>query len=226
MDNPIDQFTSLENETTLARPWIIAITGASGTVYARRLIQALLENIPTIELEVVVSEAALRVMREEENIKTSLHSIKIEDLIGYESARVTMHNNRDIGASIASGSYRVSGMVIVPCSMATLGAVANGMAQNLIHRAADVCIKEKRRLVMVPRETPLSLIHLENLSKLARVGVDIVPAMPGFYQQPKSISDLVDQFVMRIIDQMGFDVPLQERWKPKTKVVQGSLHRV
>lgn len=194
-------------------PWIIAVTGASGTVYARRLLQILLESIPGVEIELVFSEAGLRVMREEEGISAGVSSVKLKKLLGFDSSQVRIHNNRDIGASIASGSYPVSGMVIVPCSMRTLAAVSAGMAENLIHRAADVTLKEGRRLILVPRETPLSAIHLENMLRLSRLGVRILPAMPGFYHQPQSIQDLVDMMVMRIADQMGFQIDLSARWK-------------
>lgn len=206
------------------KPWIIAITGASGTIYARRLIMSLLDFVPDIRLEVVISEAALRVMREEENLGVSLH-LRTEDLIGFPSHAVTLHHNRNIAASIASGSYPTNGMVIVPCSMSTLAAVANGFASTLIHRAADVVLKEGRQLILVPRETPLSVIHLENLLKLARLGVRIVPAMPGFYHQPKIIEDLVDMMVMRIIDQMGFHLALASRWtEEKRQHIQQAVH--
>lgn len=194
------------------RPWIIGITGASGTLYARRLLRVLLEADPEIRLEVVFSEGALRVMNEEEGLIASVGRISLPDLIGIASDRVTIHSNRNIGATIASGSYLTQGMVIVPCSMKTLAAVAHGYSDNLVQRAADVILKEKRRLVLVPRESPLSEIHLENMLKLARMGAHIVPAMPGFYSMPSSISDLVDSMVMRIIDQMGLEVNVQKRW--------------
>lgn len=194
------------------RPWIIAITGASGTIYARRLLRVLLEAVPDIRLEVVFSEGALRVMNEEEGLIASVGRISLPDLIGISSDRVTVHSNRNIGATIASGSYLTQGMVIVPCSMKTLAAVAHGYSDNLVQRAADVILKERRRLVLVPRESPLSEIHLENMLKLSRMGTYIVPAMPGFYSMPSSISDLVDSMVMRIIDQMGLEVNVQKRW--------------
>lgn len=216
-------FTSEYNPST---PWIIALTGASGTVYGRRLISVLLENSPEASVDVVVSEAALRVMAEEEGIQTSLRSISIEKLLGAPSARVRLHNNKDIGAPIASGSYQTQGMVICPCSMSTLGAIANGCPQNLIHRAADVTLKEQRKLVLVPRETPLSQIHLENLLRLSRLGVSITPAMPGFYHQPNSISDLVDMMVLRIMDQMGIHQNSASRWQGGKKIAQGGLYSV
>lgn len=207
---------STRNLSSRNLPWVIGITGASGTVYARRLIEVLTENLPETPLEVVVSDAALRVMREEESIKVSTSRLSAEDLIGRPAANVTFHSNQDIGASIASGSYRTAGMIVIPCSMKTLSGIANGYSSSLIERAADVVIKESRRLIVVPRETPLSTIHLENMLKLSRLGAIVAAAMPGFYHQPASISDLVDMQVLRVIDQMGLEEPLRQdlvrRW--------------
>jgi len=202
---------------TDARPWIIALTGASGTCYGRRLIRILLENYPSLKLEVVISEAALRVMKEEDNLKASVGVLKLSDLVGIDFsedalARVRIHSNRNIGATIASGSYLTAGMIIVPCSMRTLAAIANGISDNLIQRAADVTMKERRPLLIVPRETPLSAIHLRNMLRLAEMNVGIIPAMPGFYQQPHSLDDIVDQFVYRLLDQMNLPHATGIRW--------------
>lgn len=204
-----------------SKTWVIGITGASGTVYARRLIQALLEGEEEVKLEVIVSEAAFRVMKEEENENPRIGKMSVKDLIGFESELVTIHSNKNIGAPIASGSYLTDGMVIVPCSMKTLAAVACGYCDNLIQRAADVQIKEGRKLIIVPRETPLSRIHLENMLKLAQIGVAIVPAMPGFYHEPKTISDIVDLMVMKITDQMGYRLDLTKRWGEKKELAAG-----
>jgi len=198
-------------------PWIIAVTGASGTVYARRLLRLLLEHQADTQFELVISEAGLRVMREEEGIGASVGRLSLEDFLGTEIPlewveRVRVHSNRNIGATIASGSYKTAGMIVVPCSMRSLAAIANGICENLIQRAADVVLKEQRRLILVPRETPLSLIHLENMSRLARMNVQIVPAMPGFYSRPQSIEQLVDHFVARLADQMGYEIDLGQRW--------------
>ena len=195
-----------------SRPWIIALTGASGTIYGRRLLHALVSHIPEIKLEVILSDAALRVMREEDELKVSTTNLTIKELIGFDAPGVTIHNNKNIGATIASGSYLTAGMVVVPCSMRTLAAISNGLCENLIHRAADVVIKEGRKLIIVPRETPLSAIHLENMLKLSKMGVGMIPAMPGFYNQPKTISDLVDGLILKIIDQMGFEIDIAKRW--------------
>ena len=214
--------TSTLSSQPSIHPWIIAVTGASGICYARRLIALLLENFPQIKLELIFSDAAMRVLSEEEGLRASIGRIKLEEFLAVgpdESAitpgpdqSVVIHSNRNIGASIASGSYLTQGMVVVPCSMKTLASIAHGLCDNLIQRAADVVLKEKRRLILVPRETPLSAIHLENMLKLARLDVRIVPAMPGFYQQPKSIRDLVDNFVLRIADQMGLSLASGARW--------------
>ncbi len=203
--------------------WIIAITGASGTIYARRLLRVLVERVDDIRLEVIVSAAGLRVLRDEEGLAVSPSRLTAEWLVGIPTdavsvyddeppSRVTMHDHRNIGAGIASGSYPTRGMVIVPCSMKTLAAVAHGYGENLIARAADVVLKQRRRLIVVPRETPLSAIHLQNMLRLARLGVAIVPAMPGFYHRPETIDDLVEMMVMRILDQMGFEIDLAKRW--------------
>ena len=190
--------------------WTIGVTGASGMKYALRLIEVL--SGQGIESHVVFSEAALRVLAEEEGKKLSSAKFKSENLFGRELPHITFYSHRDIGAAIASGSFVTEGMVICPCSMGTLGAVASGLSQNLVQRAADVTLKEGRKLIIVPRETPLSAIHLENMLKLSKLGVKICPAMPGFYHKPKSIEDLVDMQVMKILDQMGVNSDLVRRW--------------
>lgn len=192
--------------------WIVGVSGASGMRYALRTIEVLSAN--SGEVHVVMSEAALRVLREEENIKVRATKPDHAALFGRELPNLIFHDPRDIGASIASGSMLFDGMVIVPCSMSTLGAIANAMPSNLLQRAADVTIKEGRRLVIVPRETPLSPLHLENMLTLSRIGVRMVPAMPGFYHQPQSINDLVDMMVMKILDQLGVHRDLVKRWGP------------
>lgn len=191
--------------------WILSVTGASGTVYARRLLEVLTQNGVVVHL--VLSEAAARVMAEEDGITINAAAPQVERLGAVNSDHVVVYNPKDIGAAIASGSVRVMGNVVVPCSMATLGAIATATPRNLIHRAADVTLKEGRRLILVPRETPLHALHLEHMATLARMGVAIVPAMPGFYHQPRSIEDLVDMLVMKITDQMGLQLDLVPRWK-------------
>ena len=204
--------------------WIVAMTGASGTVYGRRLIAVLAEYFPEVPLDLILSEAAFRVMREEEGIKLSSRAPSAVSLIGREAQNIKFHGNENIGATIASGSHRVQGMVVAPCSMATLSAISSGYSHNLIHRAADVCLKEGRKLILLPRETPLSTIHLENMLKLSRMGVSIAAAMPGFYHKPQSVEELVDMMVMRVLDLMGLDLDLVQRWgsKEDLKVVKYS----
>jgi 4-hydroxy-3-polyprenylbenzoate decarboxylase len=191
--------------------WVVGVTGASGVCYARRLLEVLPELID--EVHVVFSEAALRVLNDEEGIAISASTLSYEKLFGKSADNVTFYNCRDIGARIASGSMLTTGMVVIPCSMSTLGAIAHGIPTHLVHRAADVTMKEGRPLLIVPRETPLSAIHMENMLTLARYGVRIVPAMPGFYNRPQSVQELVDQFVMKVLDSMGVKHSLGRRWK-------------
>lgn len=193
--------------------WVVGITGASGVRYGLRLIEHL--SAVADEVHVVFSDAAMRVLHDEEGVKATAASLPELLTPGSASARIIFHNCRDIGASIASGSLITEGMVIIPCSMATLGALAHGVAQNLVHRAAEVVMKEGRRLILVPRETPLSTIHIENMATLSRLGVRIVPAMPGFYHQPQSIDDLVNMMVMKVLDQMDVHLDLVKRWQGK-----------
>jgi 4-hydroxy-3-polyprenylbenzoate decarboxylase len=197
--------------TSERKIWVVGVTGASGVRYACRLLSVLPSLVD--EVHVVFSEAALRVLHDEEGVALNTASLSLEKLCATSADNVTFYNCRDIGARIASGSMRTSGMVIIPCSMSTLGALAHGIPTHLVHRAADVTMKEGRPLLIVPRETPLSPIHLENMLTLARYGVKIIPAMPGFYTKPESVDDLVDQFVMKVLDSMGLDHRIGKRWK-------------
>jgi len=202
--------------STQKRVWVVGVTGASGVCYARRLLTVLPALVD--EVHVVFSEAALRVLNDEEGIAVSaaslsLDALRLGDAVGENRGTVTFYNPRDIGARIASGSMRTSGMVVIPCSMSTLGALAHGIPNHLVHRAADVTMKEGRPLILIPRGTPLSPIHLENMLSLARYGVRIVPAMPGFYTRPERIEDLIDQFVMKVLDSMGVEHRIGKRWK-------------
>lgn len=194
------------------KPWIVGMTGASGIRFAERLIQVL--NQTGRKIHLVISEPARLTMKEELGIV--LPSLSSEDFARAfkieNPALIEIHHPKDFTAPIASGSYPVEGMVVVPCSMGTLGAIANGLSQNLIHRAADCVIKENRRLVIVPRETPFSAIHLENMLKLARLGVRVVPPIPGFYSGEKTIEDVVDFVVGKVLDQMDIPHALYPRW--------------
>jgi 4-hydroxy-3-polyprenylbenzoate decarboxylase len=162
-------------------------------------------------VELVISDTARIVLKEELGIEAGEGDL-LPKLGVTNTAKVHLHGFRDFTAPIASGSYPTEGMVIIPCSMGTLGAVASGLSQNLIHRAADCTIKEGRRLILVPRETPLSAIHLENMLKLSRLGVRMVPAMPAFYSGQQSIQELVDFMVGKVLDQMGIPHALYPRW--------------
>jgi len=187
------------------KPYIVAITGASGVIYGMRLVEVLAEQ--KVPVELVVSDTARIVMKEE---------LGSEAKFPAASPLLRVHDFHDFTAPVASGSYPVEGMVVIPCSMGTLGAIASGLSQNLIHRAADCTIKEGRKLILVPREMPLSAIHLENMLKLARLGVKIVPPMPAFYSGQKNISDLVDFVAGKVLDQMGIPHMLYPRWIGKT----------
>lgn len=202
----------------MKRRWIVALTGASGMRYGLRLLDVL--SAADVELHVVISEAGLRVLAEEEGIKCSFSMVSSEALLGETRQGIYFYNPRDIGARIASGSFLVDGMVVAPCSMGTLGAVASGISQNLVHRAAEVTIKEQRKLILVPRETPLSTIHLENMLKLSRIGVSLIPAMPGFYHQPATIADLVDMLVTKILDVMHIENSLVRRWQEGSEAIR------
>ncbi len=183
--------------------------------YAQRLLQILPSLVRAVH--VIFSEAALRVLNDEEGVSVSGSTLTLERLGGKPAGNVTFYNPRDIGARVASGSMLTTGMVVIPCSMATLGAIAHGIPNHLVHRAADVAMKEGRKLILVPRETPLSPIHLENMLALSKYGVRIVPAMPGFYTKPESVEDLVDQFVMKVLDTMGVEHSVGKRWREPTE---------
>lgn len=193
----------------------VGVTGASGAIYAVRTIAALLEL--GCHLEVVFSEFGRRLLMDE--IGTEAKIDRLLDLLverhgdGVRRGSFVMHSNRDLGATLASGSHRADAMVIVPCSMKTLAGVANGLSRSLIERAADVMLKEKRRLVLVPRETPMSLPQLRNMVACAEAGAMILPAMPAFYQQPTTIDDLAAFVAGKILNALGFDQQLFPPWK-------------
>jgi 4-hydroxy-3-polyprenylbenzoate decarboxylase len=190
-------------------PIVMAITGASGAPYAVRLLQQLLAADRQIWL--IVSSHGLRLLRTEMEID-SVDALRAR--VGVEAWRrlVTVYEDADRGAAPASGSARNAGMVICPCSMGTLSAISIGASRSLVERAADVVLKERRRLVLVPRETPLSAIHLQNMLRLARAGAVILPAAPGFYNRPQSVQDLVDFIVARVLDQLDVEHALAPRW--------------
>jgi 4-hydroxy-3-polyprenylbenzoate decarboxylase len=193
---------------------VVGITGASGAVYATRLLEILLRAGRRVHL--TISPAGVEVLKTELGLSVDLDKFDSVQL-GLPVERVgpgtlAYHHYRDYSAPIASGSFLTAGMVICPCSMGTLASVANGLSTNLIQRAADVHLKERRKLIVVPRETPLGSIQLENMKRLSDAGGVVLAAMPGFYHHPQSISDLIDFVVGRILDQLGIEKDLTRRW--------------
>jgi flavin prenyltransferase len=192
----------------------IAITGASGALYATRTLAALLTL--GVHLEVVISEYGRRLLHDELGGEAAADRLLPYLATTYgervTAGSITLHSNRDLGATIASGSHGCSGMAIVPCSMKTLAGVAHGLSRNLVERAADVMLKERRRLVIVPRETPMSLPQLKNMVLCAEAGAMILPAMPAFYQQPKTLDDLADFMAGKILSALGFEHELYPPW--------------
>jgi len=197
---------------------VLAFTGASGATYGTRLLEVLL--LARRRVHLVISPAAVQVIAQELDRHIRLERFRLADLLGAEiSARlglaselVQFHDHQDFRAGIASGSFLTAGMVVCPCSMGTAAAIAQGLSQNLIHRAADVHLKERRKLVLVPRETPLGLVQLRNLAACAETGAIVLPAMPAFYTRPAKIDDMVDFVVGRICDQLGVEHDLFQRW--------------
>lgn len=192
----------------------LAITGASGAQYGLRLLRYLLAAEK--EVFVIISKAARVVIGTETDLRlpagTKAAATALREYVGHDKGALTVCGLEQWTSPVASGSGASSTMVVVPCSTGTLSAIATGASNNLIERAADVAIKEQRQLILVPRETPLSAIHLENMLKLARLGVTIMPAAPGFYNQPQTVDEVVDFIVARILDQLGVAQTLVPRW--------------
>jgi 4-hydroxy-3-polyprenylbenzoate decarboxylase len=199
----------------------VAITGASGAVYATRTLAALLSR--GLHVELVVSEYGQRLLHDELDFAKGIQGMQpfLIEKYGDEVKRGTLavHSNKDLGATIASGSHGCMGLVIVPCSMKTLAGVAHGLSRNLVERAADVMLKERRRLVIVPRETPMSLPQLKNMVLCAEAGAVILPAMPAYYQLPKTIDDLADFMAGKILDALGFDHELYPPWTGRAREI-------
>jgi flavin prenyltransferase len=200
----------------MSKPLILGISGASGLIYAVRTIKFLLEA--EYAIDVVASRSAYMVWQAESGVKMPPEP-ELQEEFWREKAgvpkqgKLCCHRWGDVGATIASGSFRTLGMLVIPCSMSTVAKIANGLSSDLLERAADVQIKEGRPLVIVPRETPFSLIHLRNLTSLAEAGVGIVPAIPAWYHQPKTIEDLVDFVVARALDRFDIDCVPINRWE-------------
>jgi 4-hydroxy-3-polyprenylbenzoate decarboxylase len=194
---------------------VLAMTGASGAPYGVRLLEVLLRAGRRVHL--TLSPAGAEVLEHELDRRVSLDQFELKALLGAAAKdippeQILYHHYRDFRAGIASGSFLTAGMVVCPCSMGTVAAIAHGLSQNLIHRAADVHLKERRRLVLVPRETPLHVVQLRNLATCAEAGAVILPAMPAFYTRPQSLQEAVDFIVGRICDQLGIEHKLLRRW--------------
>jgi 4-hydroxy-3-polyprenylbenzoate decarboxylase len=187
---------------------VVAITGATGAVYGVQLLERL-RAIPGVETHLVISDAASLTLHQEVGLQRR----------DVEALAHVVHKNREIGASIASGSFQTDGMVIAPCSMKTLAAVAHGLSDNLIARAADVILKERRRLVLMVRETPFNLAHLRNMTAVTEMGGIVFPPLPSFYNKPGSIAEMVGHTVARVIDLLGIDNDLAPRWAGMRDVV-------
>jgi flavin prenyltransferase len=201
--------------STEKRSIAIAVTGASGAIYATRTMAALLEQ--GCHLELVISEYGRRLLRDELGERASVDKL-LDYLVaqygeGVRKGSYTLYSNKDLGAKIASGSQGCEAMAVVPCSMKTLAGIAHGLSRNLVERAADVMLKERRRLVIVPRETPMSLPQLKNMVLCAEAGAMILPAMPAFYQMPKTLDDLADFMAGKVLSALGFSHRLYPSWE-------------
>ena len=203
------------NDPTIRKRVIVGVTGASGAEYARRLVEYLCEA--DIETHLIVTPNGRRLFQEELGIAT----VSAQTLLGRESDRLIVHNYRDVGATLASGSFRTAGMIVCPCSTNTLGAIAAGIGDNLLNRAAAVTLKEARRLILVPREMPLTRIDLLNALRLNEAGAIICPASPGFYMEPETIGDLVDFVVGKLLDLVDVPHSLNTRWADRVEEVDG-----
>ena len=179
----------------------VAITGASGSLFAAEALRQLAADSRVSHIDLVVSDAALRVLAEE--LQISGRNALAEKLVGANSAKIQQHTDENIGANIASGSYRSDAMLVIPCSMGTLAGIAHGIASSLIERAADVALKERRPLVLCVRETPFNLIHLRNMTLAAEAGATIYPVMPTLYNQPRTTAEMARQFVARVLAHIG-----------------------
>jgi flavin prenyltransferase len=189
----------------------VAITGASGSLFATELLRAVDADARVDHVNLIVSEHALRVMAEEIGLRGRARLV--ERALGRKSKKVALQNNDDIGANVASGSYPSDAMIVIPCSMGTLARIANGLASRLIERAADVCLKEKRPLVLCVRETPLNKIHIRNMYRAADAGATIFPLIPAFYNKPVSLEEMARQFAFRVLAHVGLPQDEMYRWK-------------
>ena len=196
-------------------PIVLAMTGASGAPYALELLRTLIGAGRSVHL--TISPSGAQVLREELGIDLALDRFDPASFGSPGLGRLVYHHYQDFSAGIASGSFPTGGMVVVPCSMSTLASIAHGITSNLVTRAADVHLKERRKLILVPRETPLSLVHIENMASVTRAGAVVLPAMPGWYHRPVSLDDLVRFIVSRICDQLGVANAITPRWGEETR---------
>ncbi|MDF2530944.1 MAG: UbiX family flavin prenyltransferase [Clostridia bacterium] len=186
--------------------YIVGITGASGSIYGIRLIEELLKN--RNEVHIIITDSGKKVLKYETDYTVELLIKHLEEF----GSSIKAHDIDDLFAATASGSFKTDGMIILPCSMSTLGEIANGMSKNLLGRSADVCLKERRKLIVVPRETPLNTIHLKNMLSLSEAGAVILPAMPGFYHKPGTIEEVIDFVVGKVMDSLGIENNLFRKW--------------
>jgi 4-hydroxy-3-polyprenylbenzoate decarboxylase len=190
----------------------LAVTGASGSIYAAEILRALAADDRVTKINFVASENSLRVFAEELNL--SGRNGLAEKLLGTPSPKIQQHSDSNVGANIASGSYPTDAMIVLPCSMGTLAAIANGLAQNLIHRAADVCLKENRPLILCVRDTPFNRIHLRNMQLASDAGATIFPVIPTLYNHPQTTQDMARNFVHRVLAHIGLPQPGAYQWQP------------
>jgi 4-hydroxy-3-polyprenylbenzoate decarboxylase len=190
----------------------VGVTGASGAILAQKMLLLLEEDARVARVHLVITEAGQRLFAEEMGITSGDLKQLPSRILSHPVAKIDVLPNKDVGASIASGSYAVDAMVVIPCSMGTLGAIANGISDDLVSRAADVMLKEGRKLVLCVRDTPFNRVHLENMLRAQQAGAVIMPAVPAFYHQPKTIDDLVTQYVCRVLAQIGLSQDKMYRW--------------
>ena len=196
----------------------LAVTGASGAIFARRMLQ-LLEADPRVgKIHLVISGSGLKVLREELGLGAAKTAQMASQLLGARAPKTTYLLDSDVGASIASGSYPTDGMVVIPCTTGSLAQIAGGISSTLIERAADVCLKEGRKLILAIRDTPFSRIHLENMLRAHAAGAEIFPIIPSYYHKPTTIDDLATQFCCRVLAHLGLEQEKQFRWKGETEI--------
>ena len=202
-----------EKAASAGKSIVLAVTGASGAIFARRALQMLEGDERVGKIHLVVSASGLKVLREELHLNVNRSAAIPSLLAGHATRKAVYLLDSDTGASIASGSYSVDGMLVIPCTAGCLAQVANGISSTLIERAADVCLKEGRKLILAIRDTPFSRVHLENMLKAQQAGADIFPIIPSFYHRPQSIDDLVTQFCCRVLVHLGLEQKEQFKWE-------------